>query len=67
MSYITESPAEPVNKAVKAMLIGFIAGGLAGLVGRDWDFEAPYGWALAGFTFVVVSAALFLKYNSNKT
>jgi len=67
IEYITESPAEPASKVVKALLIGFLAGGLAGLVGEDWDFATPYGWPFAGFTFVVVSGALFLKYNSNKT
>jgi hypothetical protein len=69
---ITESPAEPENKVVKALLIGFVAGALIGLSGEDLSFNLYgsgldyYGWGQAIFTWVVVSGALYLKYNSKK-
>ncbi len=53
-----------VNNGVKALLIGAILGAIFGFVGRDLDFDPPYGFFPAIIAGVIVTLSLFLKYNT---
>lgn len=74
--YVLEPAGDPINNIVKALLLGFIAGLIFGLVGEEFDFNLHRynsGW---DFTFygiipaliggIIVSGFLFLKYNQKE-
>lgn len=66
LDFFLKGSSDIANNIVKALLFGFIIGAFFFFLGRDFDFQAPYGLKLAIVSLVISSGILFLKYNSKK-
>lgn len=54
MKQITEGTGNTLNNVIKALLIGFIAGIIIGLTGKNWDFSIhTVRYVTASFSYKV--------------